>query len=112
MHGLTFVVAAIFAAQACAEAQDNAYYMVQPEVAPLSTYGAPAYGAPVYGGYGAAYGPAVQYAQVTPVAAPIAHVAPVIAEPVHVRHDTGYVEVPEGLYDRYMAGYLPSVPVH
>ena len=116
MHGLTFVVAAIFAAQACADAQDNAYYMVQPEVAPLpaygaQAYGAQAYGAPVYGGYGPAYDPAVQYVQVAPVA-PVAHVASVIAEPAVVRHDTGYVEVPEQLYDRYMAGYLPSVPVH
>ena len=129
MYGLTFVVAAIFAAQASAEAQDNAYYMVQPEIAPLpayqaQAYGAQVYGAPHYGGYGAAYDPAVQYVQVAPVA-PVPHVAPVIAEPAVVRHDTayiaeptvvrhdtGYVEVPEQLYDRYMSGYLPSVPYH
>ena len=42
MHGLTFVVSAIFAVQASAESQDNAYYYVQPEVSayePISVLG-------------------------------------------------------------------------
>ena len=133
MQGLSFVAAAIVAVQASAEAQDNAYYYVQPEITPheYSTERYYAYDQPHYVGspyepvYSRAaigvpeyrYEPEVRYVQVEPV-----HHGTVLHEPLHheaaavyhepvvhhatAEHHSRYVEVPEELYTKYMAGHM------
>lgn len=110
MQGLSFVAAAIVAVQASAEAQDNAYYYVQPEITPheYSTERYYAYNQPHY--VGAAYEPIYSRAAVgVPEYRYEPEVRYVQVEPVHhataVDHSR-YVEVPEELYTKYMAGHM------
>ena len=125
MHGLSFVVAALAAAQASAEAQDNGYYFMPQEQVYGPQYMAqaqyvdarPRYAevAPRYVDERAMYGPeygrymdAPRYVEGAQYAGspyyPEGH-HEIVHEPVHhAREDlTRYVEIPEALYDRYIA---------
>ena len=129
MRGLSFVVAAIAAVQSSAQENgtaDNAYYAVLPGYGAATPYG---YGQPVVMAdpYGPQYDP--RYVQPSPyqpryiemppqpygygvAADPVRYVeVPTAAPVVHEATHQKYVEVPEELYEKFMAETVAPVPV-
>ena len=109
MHGLSFVVAALAAAQASAEATDNGYYFAQPMYGPQEHYYGPQYvEQPRYAGYGE-HAPRYADERIMYAMPQYAHEPyygegrhEILREPIvhHAREDhTRYVEIPEALYD-------------